>query len=169
MGVLVMAFGIIGVEFFQRETQVRLFSGDSLTLGRYTLWFNEVERYMGRDDLLITQASLDLYAGDRFVKTLRPKIELYTRTGQPMTIPDLRSTLFEDFYVIMINWEGVSADAATFKAYQNPLINWVWAGGAVFIVGTLVAAWPDLAESRVVAAARARRALRNAPLPASGD
>lgn len=163
MGVLVMAFGIIGVEFFQQETQVRLHSGESVSLGRYTVWFNSVERFMGQDDLLITQGSLDLYAGDRLVKTLRPQIEMYTRTGQPMTIPDLRSTVMEDLYVIMVNWEGVAADAATFKVYLNPLINWVWAGAVIFILGTMVAAWPDLVESRVLAAARARR------LATSGD
>jgi cytochrome c-type biogenesis protein CcmF len=30
--------------------------------------------------------------------------------------------------------------------YHNPLVNWLWLGGFVFILGTLVAAWPDQDE-----------------------
>jgi cytochrome c-type biogenesis protein CcmF len=39
----------------------------------------------------------------------------------------------------------------------NPLINWVWAGGIIFVLGTLIAAWPDPIDERVSVAARARR------------
>jgi cytochrome c-type biogenesis protein CcmF len=69
-----------------------------------------------------------------------------------MTIPDARTTISEDFYMLMINWEPTSADAATFRVYLNPLVNWVWAGGIVFILGTLIAAWPDRKEELVAAA-----------------
>jgi cytochrome c-type biogenesis protein CcmF len=65
-----------------------------------------------------------------------------------MTIPGVRSTLEDDVYVLLVTWEPVAANGATFKIYVNPLINWVWAGGFVFILGTLIAAWPDPAEMR---------------------
>ena len=32
--------------------------------------------------------------------------------------------------------------------YINPLVNWLWLGGLVFVIGTLVAAWPDAGEER---------------------
>ncbi len=154
MGVIVMAFGIIGVEFFQQETQLFLKAGESIGIGRYEAIFNGVTRYPGPDDLLITEAQMDLYRDGEFVREFKPKIDFYTRMGQPMTIPDARSTPVEDFYIIMINWEGVDSDAATFRAYLNPLINWIWAGGVVVIFGTLIAAWPDAAEVRVRAPKR---------------
>jgi cytochrome c-type biogenesis protein CcmF len=154
IGVLVMAVGIIGVEMFQQETQIRLDSGQSATLGRYEMVFNEVTRYPGPDDLLITEANLDVRIDGRTVATLTPRTELYTRTGQPMTIPDARSTIFEDFYVLLINWEPTSANSATFRIYLNPLINWVWAGGFIFVFGTLVAAWPDKQKETVARRSR---------------
>ena len=54
-----------------------------------------------------------------------------------------------------LTWSG--------SIYVNPLINWVWAGGFVFILGTLIAAWPDASELR-------RRvtqplSVRNRPVP----
>ena len=62
-----------------------------------------------------------------------------------MTIPDKRSTLADDLYVILAGWEG-TGQTATFKAYINPLVNWLWIGGFVFILGTIVAAWPTEQE-----------------------
>ena len=143
MGVLIMAFGIVANGIYQTETQMRLAAGESITVGDFEMRFNSVSRFPGADDLLITEADVDLYRNGEFLRKLNPQIEFYQRTGQPMTIPSARSTITEDFYVILVNWEPTSADAATFRIFLNPLINWVWAGGLIFVLGTLIAAWPD--------------------------
>ncbi len=156
IGVLVMAFGVIGTELYQQNTQVRLTRGQSVSLGDYSMTFNGVSRYPGADDLVITEATVDVYRNGRQVTTLNPRTELYTRTGQPMTIPDVRPTVTEDFYVLLVNWEGTSDSAATFRLFINPLINWIWAGAIIFVLGTLVAAWPDPAEEKIVAAAQSK-------------
>jgi len=164
IGVLVMAFGIISTELYQQETQIFLQRGESLSLGDYTMTFKGIERFPGADDLLITEASVDVYKNGEFIRTLTPRTDLYTRSQQPMTIPAVRSTIIEDFYVILINWEGTSSNAATFKVFLNPLINWIWAGAIIFIAGTLVAAWKDPADEKIKAAAgrRSRLAVRSA-------
>jgi cytochrome c-type biogenesis protein CcmF len=159
IGVLVMAFGIIGTELFQQETQIRLQSGESVSLGHYEMVFNQVERYNGPDDLVITEATVDLYQDGKLVRTLHPRSELYTRTMQPMTIPNARSTITEDFYVLLVDWEPLTPNEATFRIYLNPLINWIWAGAIIFAIGTLVAAWPDKREERIAAALPAGSAL----------
>lgn len=153
IGVLIMAFGIVADGLYQTETQMRLMQGESIKIGDFEMRFNGVSRYPGADDLLITEANLDLYKNGRLVRQLTPKIELYQRSGQPMTIPSARSTITEDFYVILVNWEPTSADAATFRIFLNPLINWVWSGAVVFVFGTLIAAWPEREKQR----ARARK------------
>ncbi len=143
MGVLVMAFGIVADGLYQTETQIHLSAGESVQIGDFEMVFNSVSRFAGADDLLITEADVDLYKNGEFLRTLNPQIEFYQRSGQPMTIPSARSTITEDFYVILVNWEPTTADAATFRIFLNPLINWVWAGGVIFILGTLIAAWPE--------------------------
>jgi cytochrome c-type biogenesis protein CcmF len=65
-----------------------------------------------------------------------------------MTIAGVRHSVEDDLYVLLVTWEPVAADGATFKIYVNPLVNWVWAGGFIFILGTLVAAWPTPAAVR---------------------
>ncbi|MFN2173953.1 MAG: cytochrome c-type biogenesis CcmF C-terminal domain-containing protein, partial [Candidatus Promineifilaceae bacterium] len=162
IGVLVMAFGIIGTELFQQQTQIRLQSGESVSLGNYEMVFNQVERYPGPDDLVITEATVDVYQNGELVRTLHPRTELYTRTMQPMTIPNARSTISEDFYVLLVDWEPVSPDEATFRIFLNPLINWIWAGAIIFAIGTLIAAWPDRREEYVVSNELVRNALGTA-------
>ncbi|MCA9974923.1 MAG: hypothetical protein KC413_04210, partial [Anaerolineales bacterium] len=56
---------------------------------------------------------------------------------------------------LLVNWEPTSANAATFRVFLNPLINWVWAGGFIFIFGTLIAAWPE--QQKETVARRSRR------------
>jgi cytochrome c-type biogenesis protein CcmF len=124
---------------------------ESLSLGDYTMIFRGIQQRPGIDDSEITEATVDVYRDDNLVRTLKPRTEFYRRTGENMSIPALRMTVAEDFYVLLVNWEGMSQNAATFRAYLNPLINWVWAGAFVFIFGTLVAAWPDPADERVAA------------------
>jgi cytochrome c-type biogenesis protein CcmF len=84
---------------------------------------------------------------------LHPRRDYYYSSEQPMTIPGVRSSVEDDFYVLLVGWEPIADSGATFKVYRNPLINWVWGGGIVFIFGTLVAAWPDRSEERRRAAA----------------
>lgn len=157
LGVIVMAFGVVGIEVFQQETQVWLQAGQSVSLGKYTAIFNGVQQFPGRDDLIVTEATLDLYKDGRLIKTLTPHNELYQRSGQPMTIPDLRSSIADDFYVILVNWEGITSNSATFRVFLNPLVSWVWAGGIIFILGTLVAAWPDPVDEKLTSALKAQR------------
>ena len=163
MGVIVMAFGIIGVEAYQQQTQIRLERGETVTLGPYEMQFESLSRYAGLDDLIITEAVVNVWKDGNFVGQLFPRSEFYVRTEQPMTIPDARSTFTEDFYVLLINWEPTSLDQATFRIYLNPLINWVWAGGFIFVLGTLVAAWPDRRDEKVLIAEPRR------PITVPGD
>lgn len=156
LGIIVMAFGIIGTEFFQRETQIFLQRGEQITFGDYTLEFQGAQFFQD-DDVTVAQATTAVYDNEgNFIRTLQPRTEVF-QNGEGMTHPDAISGLGTEFYVILVNWEGVTAEAATLRIYLTPLINWVWAGGFVFIIGTLIAAWPDALDEKVVVAARRRR------------
>jgi cytochrome c-type biogenesis protein CcmF len=152
IGVVLLAIGIIGSRFYQVETQRNLAVGESMTissqfLGTYELTYQGLRDGASPDDRLITEAVLDVSHEGQPVGQLIPLREFFVIQQQPMTIPDKRSTLADDLYIILAGWEG-NGETATFKAYINPLVNWVWIGGVIFILGTLVAAWPNPQESR---------------------
>jgi cytochrome c-type biogenesis protein CcmF len=108
----------------------------------------------------ITRAVVSVYRDGRRVGEIHPRRDYYYASQQPMTIPGVRSTLEGDLYVLLVGWEPMAADGATFKVYQNPVVNFVWIGGLVFILGTLVAAWPEReAELAPVPVTKRRREL----------
>ncbi len=153
-----MACGIIGSEFFQADSQIFLQSGQRASLRDYTIEFVQADFYM-ENDVQVAQATVNVYDEDgSFITTLFPHTDIFGN-GEGMTIPDARSTIAEDFYVILVNWEGVQRNAATLRMYINPLINWLWAGGVVFMIGTLIAAWPDPLDMKIAEAERRRVAV----------
>ena len=73
----------------------------------------------------------------------------YEAPPQPMTEVGIRSTAFEDLYVILSTLDeqvGMGNDPqfqrATFQVMVNPLVPWIWYGGLVIAIGTLIAMWP---------------------------
>jgi cytochrome c-type biogenesis protein CcmF len=65
--------------------------------------------------------------------------------------------------VLLVGWEPVGENAATFKVYINPLINLIWWGGLILIAGTIMAAWP-----REILPERIRQEARAGPAAARG-
>jgi cytochrome c-type biogenesis protein CcmF len=155
LGVVLMAIGIIGIEVFQSETQGTIGQGEQISLGRYTVTFDSLAIFPTPDGREVARAVVSVARDNQYVGTLYPRRDYYIESQQPMTIPGVRSTWEDDFYVLLVDWEPVSAAGATFKIYHNPLVNWLWFGGLVFILGTLIAAWPDKDPEPV--AVRARR------------
>lgn len=143
LGVVLMAIGIIGIEMFQTETQGTIPQGGQITLGRYTMTYDSLANFDYKDGRNIARAVVSVYKEGRYVGELYPRRDYYYESQQQMTIPGVRSTLEDDLYVLLVDWQPISATSATFRIYHNPLVNWLWIGGLVFILGTLVAAWPD--------------------------
>jgi cytochrome c-type biogenesis protein CcmF len=79
-----------------------------------------------------------------------------------MTIPGVRSSLQDDFYVLLVGWEPIAQEGATFKIYHNPAVNFVWMGGLIFIAATLLAAWPTREFDALREAATARAVVARA-------
>ena len=143
IGVILIAIGIIGVEFFQTETQGQLAIGESLEIADYRMEYESLSEWNTNDNRLVDRAVVSVYKDGVFLRELYPRRDYYYESQQAMTIPGVRSTIEEDFYVLLVEWEEISASRATFKIYHSPLINWIWIGGLVFVVGNLIAAWPQ--------------------------
>ncbi len=147
LGVIFMAVGIIGLEVFQTETQGSLALGESLELGPYTMVYKSLSEFDTDDNRNVSRAVVEIYEGDEFLTELYPRRDYFYESQQPMTIPGVRSTLEDDFYIILADWQPISTMDATFKVYHNPLVNWLWIGSIIFILGTFVAAWPEKEEN----------------------
>jgi cytochrome c-type biogenesis protein CcmF len=54
---------------------------------------------------------------------------------------DLYSTLAGDVYVSLLGYQDSGA-RVSIQAQLNPLIGWLWIGGAVLVVGGLITLYP---------------------------
>jgi cytochrome c-type biogenesis protein CcmF len=143
LGVVLMAIGIIGIELFQTQTQGTISQGEQLVLGDYTMTYESLSNFDTNYGRNVSRAVVSVSRNGEFVSELYPRRDYYYESQQPMTIPGVRSTWEEDIYILLLDWQPISSQSASFRIYHNPLINWLWFGGFVFILGTLVAAWPE--------------------------
>jgi cytochrome c-type biogenesis protein CcmF len=143
LGVVLMALGVIGIEMFQTQTQAKLAVGQSLQLDGYTVTYNSLAEFDNTDGRNVARAVVTVTKPGAAPVELHPRRDYYPDAQQSMTIPGVRSTLEDDLYIILVDWEQISQGSATFKVFHNPLVNWMWIGAIVFILGTLIAAWPE--------------------------
>jgi cytochrome c-type biogenesis protein CcmF len=144
ISMMLMAVGILGINLFQIETQGTLSVNSSLQLGEYRIQYQSIAQFPGPDSREVTRAVMSVYdKSGAYLGELHPRIDYYPDSQQNMTIPGERATLRDDLYVLLVDWQPANASGATFKVFVNPLVNWLWIGALVFLVGILVAAWPD--------------------------
>ena len=78
----------------------------------------------------------------KMIGSLLPKRNFYPKTpDMPTSEVGLRMGLLEDVYVVLNGWES-GGSSATFSVFINPLTVWMWIGGIVLVLGTLIASWP---------------------------
>ncbi|MFN7974466.1 MAG: heme lyase CcmF/NrfE family subunit [Acidobacteriota bacterium] len=166
LGVLLFFCGIAASSAYQKEGEALLTEGGELTVGSYRLKLMKVE------DADIKRASgivttVDAYRTTRGheekVATLRPeRLTYYTgirEEEQPTTNVAIRSNWRDDLYVLPAAFFPDKRQVHL-RAYVNPMVSWIWAGGAVVLLGiviTLLPAFGPGARSRglpVMGAAR---------------
>ena len=141
LAVILMFVGFAGAAFDLEETKL-LKPGERWDLAGYTIEYRGAQpvkhaHYAG------AVARLALWDRGEPVGILLPEKRVYMQQEQPTTLPAVSSSLREDFYVILT---GLEPDqSAALKVYINPLVNWLWIGGFVFVFGNTLLLWrmPD--------------------------
>jgi cytochrome c-type biogenesis protein CcmF len=164
LGIVLIALGIVGDAYFKQETQGTLARGESLKLGEYELRFEGLRAYNGSDGREVHEAQASLFQDGQFIRSLTPRRDYFVVQEQPVSIASVHSTPGADVYVLLLEWKNSGA-SATFKMYFNPLINWVWIGGLVMILGTIIAAWPAKKGEREISYSLKPSASRLQPSP----
>ncbi|MBX3080751.1 MAG: heme lyase CcmF/NrfE family subunit [Anaerolineae bacterium] len=152
LGVVVIGIGVIGSTLFQMQTQETISQGESISLGNMTMVYTDAFSAMADDGRDMVIANVAVYRDGQHVADIRPRKDDFQNQGMTMTIAGQYTTLESDFYVLLTNWEG---QRLTFHVYLNPLINLVWWGGMILMIGTIIAAWPTPQRDSLVRSAEA--------------
>ncbi|MBV9121491.1 MAG: hypothetical protein JOZ39_12350, partial [Chloroflexi bacterium] len=131
-----------GSQFYQVQRQVSLEAGQTAAVGKYRLTFNGLSTAQDPEKST-TYAEMSLADGSE----IRPGKSVWQRDDQnPTSDIVIRSTPLEDLYVVLSDWTP-DKSAATFLVFVNPMVSWLWVGGVLTVIGTVITAWPH-AESR---------------------
>jgi cytochrome c-type biogenesis protein CcmF len=153
VGVVMIAVGIAASSAFRVEEQKTIKAGESFQAGPYTLTYRGVKNT--EDEHVATlHAEVEVARDGAPVAVLHPEKRFYKRQQQPTTEVALRTTLVDDLYVVLGNYDAESG-LVTFLVFVNPLVVWLWIGGIVMALGTVIVMSPTAAEQRALAAALA--------------
>jgi cytochrome c-type biogenesis protein CcmF len=138
LAVILMFVGFAGATFNFDRTKL-MAPGEKWDLANYTVEYRQA-RPVSNPHYAGAVARLALYRDGKPVGMLLPEKRMYFQQEQPTTIPAVSSNMVEDFYVILA---GLEPDQrAAIKVYVNPLVNWIWIGGFVFVFGNTLLLWP---------------------------
>jgi cytochrome c-type biogenesis protein CcmF len=153
VGVVMVFIGVAASSAFRLEEQETIKKGDVVQIGAFTLTYNDIH-FTDGDHYSSMLAEIAVQKNGVFVETMYPEKRFYKKQQQPTTEVALRSTLLEDLYLVLGSYDD-KAGLMTMIVFVNPLVNWLWIGGLVMVLGTVVVMSPTAAEQRALAAALA--------------
>ncbi len=140
LGMLMMFLGIIGSSAYSISKDATLQKGDVVEIGRYRLVYQGL-RVETKPDRRVDAAQFDLFINGKPAGHFEAEKHLHPNF-QPATEVGIRSTLREDLYIILASYDERS-EVATVSVLVNPLVLWMWIGGIVMVLGTLLAISPQ--------------------------
>jgi cytochrome c-type biogenesis protein CcmF len=131
LGLAVLVTGIAASHFWQQEKDVTLAPGQQVTVAGYTL------TYAGSDVRQLADHTELVGSMKLGTSTLEPARATYAGLGgQSLTHVAISTTPLADVYVVLTGVD--EAGSASFRIFVSPLVIWIWAGGAIIIVGVVL-------------------------------
>ncbi len=148
--VILLLIGAAGVGAFSSSQLVQLAPGDDVTVEGYTLTFLGTEQSHTQNATEI-RARLAVTRDGKDEGTILAGRNRYFAEDQTSNEIGLRTDWLrgEDLFVIADRFDP---DGRVFvQVIVNPLVNLIWLAGIIFVIGSLVALWPDAREQRRLA------------------
>jgi cytochrome c-type biogenesis protein CcmF len=139
-GMVLVFIGIAGTPF-NKDIQKDLGIGDTLKIGPYTILcqnFDQVENGNYQSD----RATLEVFKNGKSDMMLYPERRFFLTSQITETMVAVQSSPLRDLYVV---YAGRSPESGrpSVHAYLLPLVKWIWFGGIVVVLGTILALIPN--------------------------
>jgi len=145
--IVLIFIGITG-SAFNRDVQKEMNVGDTLSIGPYTILCQNLDE-PSTSNYTSQRATLEVFYKGKSQMLLYPEHRVYTASQVPETEVAIESTAVRDLYVV---YAGASPETGkpVIHAYLNPLVKWIWFGGIVLILGTVLAMLPNRSAALVL-------------------
>jgi cytochrome c-type biogenesis protein CcmF len=161
---MVLIFVGLAGAAFKQDVQASMHPGDKLSIGPYTLFCQEFETRPG-PNYEAERATLEVEHDGKPLMMLYPERRLFSSgNGETGTMVSIYSTFREDLYVVYAGRDP-ETNAPVIHAYLNPLVKWIWIGGVIMVLGTLLAILPNRRLAFVLAPATQSAGGAAVPVP----
>lgn len=134
LGVVLICLGVSGTAFRQSWSGI-LNPGDAFEIGRYDVTYTR-PRIFSTDEKAVRMAVMNITEDGRQVGQLTPQRNIHVVQNQAQSEIGLRSSLTDDLYLVLTQMD--SRNQITLRAWVNPLVAWIWIGGAFMALGMIV-------------------------------
>jgi cytochrome c-type biogenesis protein CcmF len=141
LGILVIALGVAGSQAWSLQTETTVKRGEAVELAGYRVRF---ERLMASEESNHAKVTgvFTVENGAMRPATLLPAKKFYPQEQSPIAYVDYRLGFIEDVYLVLGDFAR-DGSHATVRLQVNRLVSWLWIGGLVLTLGTLLAILPD--------------------------
>jgi len=148
LGLVLLALGVIGSQFFQQQKDVTLKAGQETAIaGTRLVYLGNIFEQLS--DRTIITSQLQIWRDGQLQQYIYPARTLYKSfANQPAS--QVSITLMNgvtDFYVFLEDYSGPGQ--ATIHIFINPLTPLVWWGGLLMLLGGILCWWPERRKSAV--------------------
>ncbi len=148
LGIVLITLGITGSSAFKTERLIALRPGDATQLGPYTIHYEDYSietvnaQPVSYQSKVRYAATVAVLQGTKRLAVLVPERNDHWVLANPwVSEVAIHSTVKDDVYVVLAGLDR--SGLASFHLALNPLVSWIWIGGAVLLVGGLMVASPS--------------------------
>ncbi|HXV62585.1 MAG TPA: heme lyase CcmF/NrfE family subunit, partial [Vicinamibacteria bacterium] len=144
-GIVLIFIGVAG-SAFDTDTKADLAPGESVTIRGYEVTLAGIDEGKTPNYEWLA-ARLDVRKNERILGTFDPQKHYYIASQQPTSEVRRYATFQEDLYLV---FAGMAENKATVQVFVKPLVRWVWLGGIVVFLGTVVTIVPSRRALKLV-------------------
>jgi cytochrome c-type biogenesis protein CcmF len=139
IGVIMIAVALAASNSFTHSATIDVARGEVVEWGGHTFELLEVtETTNASESERVLAAAVALDGGSVY----RPAITTYLNIGQDVGTPSVRAGFTKDVYLTLEPGAAPGDAVATIRVFVKPMIMWLWIGGLVMALGTVLAAFP---------------------------
>ena len=135
IGIAITGIGITLSSFYSIHNDLRMSSGDSISLNNYEFKIESIELVDG-PNFSSKVASINVSKNNNFVDILKPEKRFYTTSQQIMTEAGISANIFRDIYISL--GEELEPNSWSISIHIKPFVRLIWLGAILMALGSVL-------------------------------
>ena len=141
LGILVITLGVTGSQAWSVQTETTLRRGEVAQLAGYRVRFDGLAPVQESNHFRVV-GTFTVSNGHARPTVMQPAKKFYPQESSPIAGVDYVLGFREDLYLVLGDFTRDGAQA-TIKIQVNRLVSWIWIGGLILTLGTVLAVLPE--------------------------